>query len=109
MPFLIAHVCKCMCQGVCECVLARASDLPQFLLDFLSSGLAINVAPAVRDMAAILTDLAPLLSNLEMGDEVSPSQNSQTFPTQMSHTGIVTNAHFFGESVCPLRRVGMRV
>ena len=34
-----------------------------------TEGLAVNLAPAVRDLSALMSDLSPLLSNLQMGDQ----------------------------------------
>ena len=49
-------------------VLSREGQLRGLERD-RAQGLAVNVAPAVRDMAAIMNDVAPILSNLQMGDE----------------------------------------
>ena len=48
--------------------LGRESELRGIERD-RAEGLAVTMAPAVRDLGAIMLDIAPILSNLRMGDE----------------------------------------
>ena len=66
--------------------LARERELTGLERD-RAEGLAVNLAPAVRDMAAILADLAPLLSNLQMGDAPGHAHVEMTSNTVHVPTG----------------------
>ena len=48
--------------------LSQESELTDVERD-RTEGLAVNMAPAIRDLGAIMHDIAPILSNLRMGDE----------------------------------------